>query len=120
MRDGLTVEDWELLWNAARKNRFDASAACSSIYRQYLRSDLWLANSQPAWNRSHGRCERCKLNRGDNAHHLHYSTRFRERPEDLQILCRGCHDFVHELSDVDPKDWRTAKQKEFWHVGEAA
>jgi predicted HNH restriction endonuclease len=39
---------------------------------------------------------------------------------DLLLVCRGCHEFLHGLSAIDPKDWRQAQQEDFWRKGEAA
>jgi 5-methylcytosine-specific restriction endonuclease McrA len=55
--------------------------------------------------RSGGACERCDGRSGEDAsdvHHLHYRTLYRERPEDLQHLCRPCHLFVSGKDDLDP------------------
>lgn len=120
MPNRMSLEDWLLMWDAANRNVRHRQQACDAVRAAYYRSDDWTDRKQPVWNRARGRCERCKMNPGDDVHHLHYRTLFREQPEDLMFLCRGCHDFLHGHSAVDPKDWRTAKQEEFWRVGEAA
>jgi hypothetical protein len=50
--------------------------------------------------RAGNRCERCgcipgNAYGGPDAHHLHYATKGRERPEDLMLLCRKCHQAMH-------------------------
>jgi hypothetical protein len=50
--------------------------------------------------RSGDRCEECRrpLNVGE-MHHKHYRTKGREGPEDLEHLCRDCHQAAHETPD---------------------
>jgi predicted HNH restriction endonuclease len=129
MPDNLSPQDWKVMWDAARvwdKRNKGRERMCRQIYQRYLRSDAWKARTQIIWNRS-TRCERCKLYPGENVHHRKpgtekpsYARLFREEPEDLMLLCRGCHEYIHKLSTEDPKDWRLARQRDFWHVGEAA
>ena len=52
--------------------------------------------------RAQGRCERCLSSAATDVHHLTYIRRYHEALEDLQALCRPCHDFISAVSDVDP------------------
>jgi hypothetical protein len=45
--------------------------------------------------RADDRCERCGRIGAYVAHHLHYRTKSRERPEDLLLVCEKCHDALH-------------------------
>jgi hypothetical protein len=45
--------------------------------------------------RAGDRCERCGCIGAVVAHHLHYRTKGRERPEDLLLVCEKCHDALH-------------------------
>lgn len=48
-------------------------------------------------------CERCGILPGVQLHHLTYERIGSERPEDLQLLCKACHEFIHGKRHVDPK-----------------
>lgn len=52
-------------------------------------------------------CEECWCDRPLELHHLHYGSVGREIPEDLEALCRGCHEARHRnpitgLLQVEP------------------
>lgn len=72
-------------------------------YGQYLCSREWAEKRQAVINRCRGVCERCRVNPVANVHHLTYVRKYNERLEDLQGLCRGCHEFIHAKSTVDMK-----------------
>jgi hypothetical protein len=61
--------------------------------------------------RANGGCEQCTVNDVPlEFHHLHYNTQGRERPQDLELLCRSCHserhrDFFGQFW-VDPVEMR--------------
>ncbi len=60
-------------------------------YHRYLRSRGWLKRRGEAVARAHGHCERCGSNVRLEVHHRTYARVGRERPEDLEVLCRRCH-----------------------------
>lgn len=68
-------------------------------YAQYLDSDEWRATREQAMWRAGWKCEKCGLysvsGRGLQVHHLTYERRGYEAPEDLQVLCAGCHKMAH-------------------------
>ena len=46
--------------------------------------------------RHHGRvCQRCGKRKGLQVHHKTYVRLFKERMEDLEVLCWGCHRKEH-------------------------
>jgi hypothetical protein len=45
-------------------------------------------------------------NEMDHVHHLTYERKYQERLEDLQALCKQCHEFTHGKSDFDPERLR--------------
>jgi ribosomal protein S27AE len=68
-------------------------------YESVLHSERWRKVRAEALRRARHRCQRCGASADElrlDAHHwAGYSMLGRERPEDLQILCRPCHDRVH-------------------------
>lgn len=70
-------------------------------YAQYLASEHWLERRKQAIELAHHECERCELPRWVasliydqdlHVHHLNYQNRGNEQPEDLEVLCRRCHE----------------------------
>lgn len=73
-------------------------------YSAYLCSREWSVLKESVHDRANGLCERCLTRQIEAVHHLTYARKYRERLDDLQGLCGGCHSFVHGKSDVDPRD----------------
>lgn len=71
-------------------------------YQQYLCSREWGVLKEAVRKRCDGICERCYYHEMYAVHHLTYVRKYRERPEDLQGLCEGCHEFIHGKRDRDP------------------
>jgi hypothetical protein len=68
----------------------------SGQYDAVLVSDRWRAVRAEAIRRAGYRCVRCGRDGRLDVHHAHgYRNLGRERPEELQALCRSCHDWVH-------------------------
>lgn len=65
-------------------------------YDAYLRSARWAARRAPVLLRAGGRCERCAAQAPLDVHHLTYDRVFREPPEDLEALCRACHELADD------------------------
>jgi hypothetical protein len=61
----------------------------------YLKSEHWLRLRELALA-LHGReCAKCHATKHLDVHHLRYREIYDVLPEDLQILCRPCHDLEH-------------------------
>lgn len=71
-------------------------------YAAYLCSREWSVLKQAVHDRANGFCERCFTRQIDAVHHMTYVRKFAEKLTDLQGLCKGCHDFTHGKTDVDP------------------
>lgn len=71
-------------------------------YYEYIASREWKLKCRAIKERSGGRCERCKVAPHENTHHLTYQRLGNERLEDLQGLCRPCHEFLSAVTDYDP------------------
>lgn len=88
-------------------------------YREYLQSPHWKKVSGEARRRARYRCQECGA-RGVRleVHHLSYKNLGDERPEELQALCRACHEdkrrprattwdaFIREWQD----EWEAARK----------
>jgi len=73
-------------------------------YAAYLCSREWGVLKKAVHERAGGVCERCCIHRIDHVHHLTYQRKYSERLEDLQGLCKPCHEFTHGLSAIDPAE----------------
>lgn len=71
-------------------------------YAAYLCSPEWGRLRQAVHDRCSSICERCRSNPVDAVHHLTYARKYQEEMSDLQGNCKGCHDFTHGRSTVDP------------------
>ena len=79
----------------------------------YYCSREWGLLKRAVHERSGGKCERCHVDKAVNVHHLTYARLYHEELTDLWHLCRGCHEFVHAHSDVDPKDVAQVEAKKW-------
>lgn len=74
-----------------------------SNYASYLRSEHWRETRADALKRADHECESCgAFGSPLQVHHLTYERVGKERPDDLQVLCRSCHAAEHP--DADWKD----------------
>jgi hypothetical protein len=68
----------------------------SSQYEAVMASDRWRLVRAEAIRRAGYCCVRCGSGGRLDVHHARgYRNLGRERPEELQALCRTCHDAVH-------------------------
>lgn len=76
-------------------------------YEYYLKSPEWAEKRKSVIERANGKCERCGETRPPlEVHHLTYQHIFDEPLDDLQLVCKGCHEFLHLRSDYDPAKGR--------------
>lgn len=71
-------------------------------YNLYLCSREWSVLKEAVRKRSGGVCERCNRNPMEACHHLTYANKYAEELDDLQAICKPCHEFTHGKSEVDP------------------
>ncbi len=71
-------------------------------YQTYLASREWALLKRQVKARSKGKCERCRYGDHEQTHHLTYARIGHEWLEDLQGVCRECHEFLSGVSDRDP------------------
>jgi hypothetical protein len=109
----LDRQGWDLV-HAEEPNPFDGYVATirhaalarvrdRRLYHLYLRSQAWAARRREVIAEAGGACERCQRSFLVclDVHHLHYRNLGNEAAEDLQALCRDCH----EQAD-DERRWR--------------
>ncbi len=68
----------------------------------YLKSEQWQTVRIAALARERGRCQICReFSVSNDAHHIEYAANIYETKEDhLVILCRPCHDLIHDLLEI--------------------
>jgi hypothetical protein len=71
-------------------------------YPEYLESDHWRWIRAKIRRRARGWCERCKVNKRDDIHHLTYERVGYELLTDLIGICSYCHEYLHGKRVVDP------------------
>jgi 5-methylcytosine-specific restriction endonuclease McrA len=68
-------------------------------YLEYLESDTWAAIKLDLYAIRGKKCEKCGTKKQIQVHHIHYSNLYNEEPEDLILLCSGCHKKEHEVKN---------------------
>lgn len=87
--------------------RGDAPAR-KEAYTAYINSSAWVSLRNQIKIQRGNKCERCGAAGVElHGHHLTYERLFNESPEDIQILCRGCHRLAHQK----PKRKKTLAEK---------
>jgi hypothetical protein len=88
-------------------------------HRAYLQSPLWKQIRQKAIDAYGTICGKCG-NHGTDVHHLTYDrVGGNELLEDLQVLCRECHEAIHAIersTKKDKKGKRSCSVKNLYHL----
>jgi hypothetical protein len=66
-------------------------------YKEYLRTGHWQKKRKKALQYFGYRC--CQCSAEDvvlDVHHTHYEDLWREKLEDLRVVCRSCHEAAHK------------------------
>ena len=79
-------------------------------YSDYLRSEHWKKTRIGALERAKHRCQVCTSENNLHVHHRTYGNIGNEQPEDLIVLCRGCHYLFHKRMNINAV--RVVKEKE--------
>jgi hypothetical protein len=70
-------------------------------YEDYMGSPEWAAFRQYILKERGKQCQRCRTKNGPfHIHHLHYRNFMHEHPEDVQVVCKPCHKFIHRRKNV--------------------
>ena len=84
-------------------------------YLKYISSRQWKKVRKQKISEAGGKCEECGATHRLEVHHLTYKRLCCERMEDLQVLCRDCHDKKHPGKrrdhPVNPRVRRSGKSK---------
>jgi len=67
----------------------------SRKYADYLNSIDWKGVKTRLFQERGKRCELCNSARNIEVHHTTYKNIFREKMEDLMVLCFRCHRNIH-------------------------
>ena len=79
-----------------RKEHEPRKDVCKYVdYQKYIHSRAW-SNRKKKWLKKTPFCEVCGSSRRLQVHHKHYRTLGKEKREDVRILCKGCHENLHE------------------------
>jgi 5-methylcytosine-specific restriction endonuclease McrA len=73
-------------------------------YESHLRSKKYFRFKEMVLRLRGRRCERCGVGGMLDIHHKHYRTLGMERPMDVQVLCRHCHERVHHFRQTQHCD----------------
>lgn len=65
-------------------------------YHKYIQSDEWKQKADDAKERADHKCQICNSNGTLHAHHRTYERLGNELPEDITVLCSGCHGKFHD------------------------
>lgn len=85
-------------------------------YKQYLLSPEWRQKRINILQRDKC-CRACKSETGLQVHHLHYWNIYKEKEEDLLVLCYKCHDELHKMQKSFFNNGSTIKEITEWCIG---
>jgi hypothetical protein len=73
----------------------------SPEYKRYLQSPQWKRLRRLAISSVDGFCQRCKQPKKDlEVHHKNYNNFGNEDLSDLEVLCKSCHELIHDNKDT--------------------
>jgi uncharacterized protein YlaI len=68
-------------------------------YTDYLMTGHWRRAREHAIKLADGKCSICQSTYRLNVHHLHYRSLWRERANDVVVLCETCHRRIHNKEE---------------------
>lgn len=78
------------------RNRPDVIQAYRAMpYREYLQTEWWKRIKKAAIRRANFACQRCHKRAPLDVHHKTYDRLGTEHDQDLEALCRDCHNIEH-------------------------
>lgn len=81
------------------KSEWEAKRYRYVPYHDYLKTDHWQQARRWILWRAYGRCERCDAGHTQlDVHHRSYQRLGHELREDLEAICRACHEREHGLA----------------------
>lgn len=67
-------------------------------YKEYLNHPLWKEKSKFILSLNPS-CQKCRINKSTQVHHLNYNSVGNENREDVISLCKDCHKKIHGIKD---------------------
>ena len=97
----------------ARKQHALSNKVKRESYKTYIRSEAWRKKRQEVFALKGEWCDDCGTSSNLHVHHLTYDNLFNEKMEDLQVLCKSCHEKEHgrSFSDYSKKKRKKRKKK---------
>lgn len=80
------------------RKRFNTVEIAKRNYDEYLKHPAWFKFREYIRILRNNQCEKCKNNEKFQVHHLHYRNIGNEKDEDVQLLCRKCHESTHKIA----------------------
>jgi 5-methylcytosine-specific restriction endonuclease McrA len=71
-------------------------------YHTYIRSQGWYKRRYGALQRAENRCQVCNSAEHLQVHHRDYSRLGAEKPSDLTVLCKTCHELFSRYGRLVP------------------
>jgi hypothetical protein len=72
-------------------------------YHKYLNSPEWKEKARQKRIEAGNKCQLCNSSGTPlNVHHRTYENIYQEKPEDLIVLCKDCHQKFHDIPDSIP------------------
>ena len=68
-------------------------------YNIYLPSDHWQKRRIEALKKADFTCQCCNSKKELQVHHLTYRNVWKEKDEDLKVVCRACHRAIHKIEE---------------------
>lgn len=90
----------------------------SSSYKQYLKSDHWQNLRLEKLVKTGAKCHFCQEESPSNdVHHVKYPSNLKDtKLKHLRVLCRRCHNLVHEILDEFPAIKKLNNSRSIWRV----
>lgn len=82
-----------------QKKHFDEQQSrFNKTYAEYLKSTEWQKLKFDVYKRDLNRCKQCKKDlskMNGNVHHTTYANVYNESLDDLELVCKDCHQLIH-------------------------
>lgn len=85
-------------------------------YLIYLKSAEWKLKRKQLFNERGKKCERCGATKKLQVHHVTYKRIFNEALEDLEVLCKPCHQKEHNIKTKKKRKPKNKKRPKTGHT----
>lgn len=82
-----------------KKNKVKDTEHWKEKYHAYLKSNAWVRKRKHIFDIRGRYCEKCGGVNDLQIHHLTYERIFKEADEDLQVVCKTCHEGIHNIKN---------------------